>query len=92
MAREMTEWPSKRGPIAKICHRTDAKGIQPPLRWDCGTIARKLDGIWEMSATLVRATGSGRKGRSDRHGSCFEGRKLVILIVDFVPSWECRLR
>ena len=54
MARKMTEWPSKRGPITKIMPSDGCIGIQFPWRWDSGTISTNLDGIWGMSAyTLV---------------------------------------
>ncbi len=39
---------------------------------------------------VAPATNSGAKQRSDHRGSCFEGRKLATLIVNAVPSGECR--
>ena len=49
MARKMTEWPSKRGPITKIMPSDGCKGDTAPWRWDCGMISTNFDGIWGMS-------------------------------------------
>ena len=64
MARKMTEWPSKRGPITKIMPSDGCIGDTVPLavgkwslgggkvvpwRWESGTISTNLDGIWGMS-------------------------------------------
>ena len=52
MARKMTEWPAKRGPITKIMPSDGCKGIQFPWRWDGGTISTNLDVIWGMSVYI----------------------------------------
>ncbi len=49
MVRNMTEWPSKRGPITKIMPSDACKGDTIPSRWDGGAISTNLDGIWGMS-------------------------------------------
>ena len=49
MARKMTEWPSKRGPITKIMPSDGCIGDTVPWRWESGTISTNLDGIWGMS-------------------------------------------
>ena len=54
MARKMTEWPSKRGPITKIMPSDGCIGDTVPWRWESGTISTNLDGIWGMSAQPAR--------------------------------------
>ena len=51
MARKMTEWPSKRGPITKIMPSDGCIGDTVPWRWESGTISTNLDGIWGMSGS-----------------------------------------
>ena len=64
MARKMTEWPSKRGPIAKIMLGWLQRGwgsvgdgpvVQFPQIWissqECRMMLVMLDAIWEMSGT-----------------------------------------
>ena len=55
MARKVTEWPSKRGPITKIMPSDGCKGDTVPLAVESGTISTNLDGIWGMSADTERA-------------------------------------
>ncbi len=52
MARKMTKWPSKRGPISKIGHRMAAEGMQFSWRWNGGTITLNLGVIWGMPAGM----------------------------------------
>ena len=49
MVRKMTEWPSKRGPIAKIMLPDGVKGDTAPLALERCTITTKLGVIWGMS-------------------------------------------
>ena len=60
MARKMTEWPSKRGPITKIMPSDGCIGDTVPWRWESGTISTNLDGIWGMP---VQTRPSRRLGR-----------------------------
>ena len=55
-----------------------AKRIQPPRRWDCGTISTNFDGIWEMSVEPSDTT-------NDTHptfcyaASMLHSRRLTII-------------
>ena len=78
MARKMTEWPSKRGPITKIMPSDGCIGDTVPWRWESGTISTNLDGIWGMS--VQRISGLDRKGAS----LCLARRKTTNK-----DDWEC---
>ncbi len=50
MARKMTEWLSKRGPITKIMPSDGCKEDTVAVPWESGIIFMSLDVIWGMSA------------------------------------------
>ena len=64
MARKMTEWPSKRGPITKIMPSDGCIGDTVPWRWESGTISTNLDGIWGMSDGITRSHKTRYTGRA----------------------------
>ena len=61
----------------KSCYRMASKGIQPPWRWNGGTITTKLGVIWGMSAKIPGLSASTRSGAkaSDEKGKNSDWRE-----------------
>ena len=63
-------WPNglpSAGRLPKSCHRTAAKGIQFPWRWNGGTISTNMDVNWGMSIEIAN-DGIGAGGLQGREG------------------------
>ena len=96
MARKMTEWPSKRGPITKIMPSDGCIGDTVPWRWESGTISTNLDGIWGMSVYWDQASVLVQAGLLDAASLPVTGRAQAAKLIepslpgnnDAMPGWS----